>query len=147
QPMMYKKIDQHPTLARIYADQLIKENIITEDEFKKRVDAYREQLEKGEPVVELVNASLSLHRAANWTPFLNRTWREHIDTTVPMEKLKTLGEKISYFPEKFTLQRNVQKIYEARQKMTSGELPLDWGYAENLAYASLATEGYQVRMS
>jgi 2-oxoglutarate dehydrogenase E1 component len=147
QPIMYKIISEHQTAQRIYADKLIKQNLLTEDELQSMITTYRDHLDHGRTVVDLVSEGLSDHHAANWTPFLDRSWREQADTSVAMDKLKELGKKLTRIPENFVMQRNVARIYQAREKMADGSQPLDWGFAENLAYATLAVEGYPVRLS
>lgn len=147
QPMMYQIIDRHPNVKQIYAEKLIHEKIVTEDDVAKMTENYRTRLDKGERVIEIVENSLSDSRIAEWSHFVNTSWREQADTGVPKEKLMELGKKIATVPSDFVLQPNVKKILEAREKMAEDLQPVDWGFAENLAYATLATEGYSVRLS
>jgi 2-oxoglutarate dehydrogenase E1 component len=64
-----------------------------------------------------------------------------------MDEVEELGHKIAEFPEDFELHRSVQRIVDARHEMARGERPMDWGFAENLAYAALLKDGYSVRLS
>ena len=66
---------------------------------------------------------------------------------VHIKKLKSLGRKIETLPNGMVLQPQVEKIMEDRHKMTMGDLPLNWGYAETMAYATLLNSGYNVRMT
>ncbi|EGG98750.1 2-oxoglutarate dehydrogenase E1 component [gamma proteobacterium IMCC2047] len=83
----------------------------------------------------------------DWTPYLNNKWRNTFDTRIGIDRLKALGRAITTVPEGFSLQRQVNKIYTDRQQMIEGEIPVDWGCAEALAYASLLNAGYSVRLT
>ncbi len=69
------------------------------------------------------------------------------DTTTDINRLKALGEGMRKLPEGFVMQRQVQKVIDDRLKMQTGEMPLNWGAAETLAYATLVDEGYLVRIT
>lgn len=148
QPLMYGIIDKHPVPREIYGQQLIKEGIITEAELLKLWDGYRVQLDEGRLVAPVTQDGFSERFAPpNWAPYINQTWTTQVDTTVPRKQLLELGKKITQLPEGFKLQRNVAMLMQAREKMTAGEQPLDWGYAETLAYASLLVEDHRIRFS
>ncbi len=147
QPLMYQIIDKHLTPKQIYAEKLIQEKIVTADEVKKMSDDYRSFLDAGQGVVEVLSDGLSKARTQEWSPYINTSWQEPADTSVSKEKLMALGKKIATVPSDFVLQPNVKKILESREKMAQDALPMDWGFAENLAYATLAMEGYPVRLS
>ncbi len=147
QPLMYAKIDKHLPLRLMYAQQLIKEGACTQAEVDKWWEDYRSCLDSGRQVVEIQKDGLADHYATNWTPYIDQSWTVKVDTSVPKQKLQRLGKKITHMPPGFDLQRNVEMIIRSREKMTTGELPLDWGYAETLAYATLLEEGYRVRFT
>lgn len=147
QPLMYQIIKAKKTQRALYAKQLMDAGVIAESDVDKLMDDYRNCLDAGRTIVELVQGGLSTHYTANWTPFLNRLWTTQVDTSVPREKLDRLGKIISTVPDGFSLQRNVGMIMQARAKMAAGEQPLDWGYAENMAYATLLDEGHPVRLT
>ncbi len=148
QPRMYSIIDQHPVPRLVYAEKLIKEEIIKPEKINQMWENYRIQLDEGHIVapVEQDNFKERLP-IPNWSPFINRSWTTQVDTTVPKARLMELGKKCVQLPEGFKLQRNVQMLMQSREKMAAGELPLDWGFAETLAYASLLTEDYRIRFS
>ncbi len=146
QPMMYKIIHEHPTTRTLYAQKLIDEKTCSSEEVEKWTEAYRHCLEQGLQVVETIPQGLSAHYAANWTPYMGQEWTMKVDTTVPIEKLKSLGKSMATFPDGFSLHRKVAAIYDARREMVAEKMPLDWGCAEMLAYASLLTEGHPVRL-
>ncbi len=146
QPLMYQIIKKHPTARQLYAKRLIAEGVCQQEEVDKWIDEYRDCLDAGEQVVETLDQGLSKHYHANWTPYIDQEWTAKADTRVPLNKLKELGEKLDPYPEHFKLQRQVGMICQARKKMTAGEQPLDWGYAEVMAYATLLDEGHPVRL-
>ncbi len=148
QPMMYAIIDQHPVPREIYAQQLIKEGICTAEEVAQWWDEYRVQLDEGRLVAPVTHDGFAERfTPPRWAVYINQSWTTQVDTSVPMQTLLDLGKKITHFPEGFKLQRNVGMVMQAREKMTAGELPLDWGYAETMAYATLLTEEHRIRFS
>jgi 2-oxoglutarate dehydrogenase E1 component len=148
QPMMYRLVDMHPGTRGLYAEALEREGVITAVEAKQMVDAYRDALDAGEKVAEPVATDPAAPHATGWAKYVRGTadWRAKVDTAVPMDRLRELGALITRLPEGFDLHKRVDAIFKARQEMTAGKLPLDWGMAENLAYASLVTQGYAVRL-
>ncbi|EKD45208.1 MAG: hypothetical protein ACD_70C00022G0002, partial [uncultured bacterium] len=147
QPLMYQIIYAKKSPRAIYAEKLMNEKIISAADAQKMIDMYRAQLDEGKPVVSLMQNGLSEHYAANWAPFLNHDWKTAAVTRVSRDVLDFLGKRITSVPDNFALQRNVSAIMQARVKMMAGELPLDWGCAETLAYAALLNEGRPVRFT
>ena len=131
----------------MYAKQLIAEKIMSQQDVQQLINAYRNRLDEGKPIVELMQNGLSEHYTANWAPFLGHSWTIPCSTKVSRDVLDLLGKRITFVPEGFTLQRNVGMIMQARAKMMAGEQPLDWGCAETLAYAALLYEGHPVRFT
>ena len=147
QPMMYKKVRAHPTTRKIYADKLVETGVITSDEPDKMVELYRQQLDQGHIVSRPIIEGLTNQFAANWRPFFGKDWDIDYDTGCPLEKLKNLQDQMLAVPDDFELHPRVKRIMQDRRKMVAGELPLDWGCAENLAYATLVADGEPVRIS
>jgi 2-oxoglutarate dehydrogenase E1 component len=145
QPLMYQKIKQHPTPRKIYADQLIAEGAIAPELATTLVNDYRDTLDRGERVSKEWRP-MELH-SVDWTPYLGHDWAMAYDSTVPMDHLKALGERISQYPATHVLQRQVEKIYEDRRLMAAGEKLVDWGFAETLAYATLVDKGSRIRFT
>ena len=146
QPLMYQTIRAHKTTREKYATILASEGVIGSDEGKALVDAYRDRLDKGEVTIELAEGEGRDDFALDWTPYLNHRLDEHVDTGVKKKTLVDLATRITTLPDGYTLHPRVAKIYEDRRRMTAGELPMDWGYAENLSYASLLAEGARLRL-
>lgn len=147
QPLMYQAIAKHNTPRSLYAAELVKEGIISEQEAQQRVDEYRDDLDNGRHVVRSLVKEPNKALFVDWTPYIGHEWNSYYDTTVELKKLQELAGKMTAIPEGFVLQRQVKKIYEDREKMTAGALAINWGYAETLAYATLLAEGYPVRMT
>lgn len=145
QPLMYKIIKNMQVPYLIYADKLRGEGVIQEGHEKLLADAYRKALDEGQMVVE-VSGDDSYEFSVNWTPYLNKNWTEACVTAVPLDTVQHLGRQMDILPDGFMLQPQVKKTYEARKEMTAGNLPINWGYAEIMAYATLLEEGYPIRI-
>src|SRR5690625_4932154 len=147
QPLMYKRIGQHPGTRKLYADKLIAQGVIDESEADQMVKNYRKLMEDGQRTVEPVLTDYKSKYATDWTPFLTAKWTDHADTAVPLSELRRIGEKITTVPEGFTVHPLVKRLLNDRRKMAQGELPLDWGMGEHMAFATLLASGYPIRLS
>ncbi|MFC5439660.1 2-oxoglutarate dehydrogenase E1 component [Rhodanobacter ginsenosidimutans] len=145
QPVMYQIIRKRKPTRELYAQQLVKEGVIAEGDGQKMFDAYRGQLEAGDTVANL-DPDAAHSNIVDWSRFIGGKLTTPADTTVPKKKLQELLAKILDVPKDITLQGRVAKIYEDRRKMAAGELPADWGFAENLAYATLIDAGNEMRL-
>ncbi|RXZ38380.1 2-oxoglutarate dehydrogenase E1 component [Oxalobacteraceae bacterium CAVE-383] len=147
QPLMYKKIAQHPGTRKLYADKLIVQKVLPEDGGDKMVKEFRDAMDAGKHTVDPVLSNFKSKYAVDWLPFLNRKWTDAADTAVPLTELKRLSKQITAIPEGFKPHALVNKVLEDRAAMGRGELNLDWGMGEHLAYASLVTSGYAIRLA
>ena len=147
QPGMYQSIKSRPTAAEIYADQLTKAGVITSDTYAQLKERYRDLLDAGEHTIEMHQNGRVKRNADIWQPFVEGHWRMPADTRIESSAIQVLGEQITTLPESFTLHRNVNNLVESRRKMARGEQPMDWGFAETMAYASLLSAGYDVRIT
>ncbi|MGJ8678717.1 2-oxoglutarate dehydrogenase E1 component [Paraglaciecola sp.] len=145
QPLMYQKIKKHPVPRKLYADQLVAEGIIEAHEVEKLVGDYRAALDHGACVVEEWRPMTE--HSVDWTPYLGHDWDVEYDGSISVDKIKELGEKLCDFPEEHKLQSRVAKLYQDRKAMVAGDKALDWGMAENLAYASIVDAGENIRMT
>jgi 2-oxoglutarate dehydrogenase E1 component len=147
QPVMYKNIKALATTRRLYAQRLIDENVITAQDEKKMNADYRASMVAGERVVpEFVDVQQGDH-TIDWSPYFNIKWGHPTKTSFNAKRLDFLAERLLDIPEDFDLHARTKKIMQDRQKMKDGELALDWGMAENLAYATLLDENFAVRLS
>lgn len=147
QPVMYQKIAKHPTVRQIYADELVKEIVINADFPKNLVDQNRDLLDKGETVARNMVYDAKLDYVVDWSSYKGNDWRSPAQTAITKNVVEELAGKITHVPDNFTLHPRVAKIMQDRDKMLKGEMPLDWGCAEILAYGSLLLQGYGVRIS
>lgn len=147
QPAMYKKIKSMRPLREIYADQLIAAGILTQEEVAKLVDAYRDRLDKGKAVVEVVHGDYVGQYAIDWSPYIHAKWTDKVTTAMSKGQLQKLTKLLNQLPDGFELHPVVHRLLAERDKMTQGEIPMNWGYAETMAYASLLDDGYGVRLS
>ena len=147
QPQMYKKIRRHRPTRAIYAERLVAEGIIAPGEVDAMVEDYRSALEQGELVSRPVLCRLHHPYAVDWKPYQGIHWTYPVDTGMDRARLKYLAERMLKIPEDFELHPRVDKIMADRRRMASGDQLVDWGFAENLAYATLLDAGYPVRLS
>ncbi len=147
QPLMYRSIQKHPGTRKHYADRLVAEGSLQADEPAKMIAEYREHLDKGELLYNPVLSGHNRQFAVDWSSYLKQPYTDAAETAIPVQEVKRLAERLAALPEGFSLHSRVKKIIDDRAAMGRGELPLDWGMGENLAYASLVAQGYGVRIS
>ncbi|HEX4872348.1 MAG TPA: 2-oxoglutarate dehydrogenase E1 component [Nevskiaceae bacterium] len=146
-PQMYEAVKKHPTTLALYSKKLVEEGAVAAGEPEELVKAYRSGLDKGENIARTTLGLVGNKHTVNWSNYTKGRWDDPTDTSVSLETLRSLHGKISQLPADFTLHARVAKIYEDRARMAAGELPMDWGFAETLAYATLVNEGFAVRLS
>jgi len=147
QPMMYKEVRARKTTATLYGEQLIDEGLVTEQEIRALLTGYQEDLDAGRQVSRPLLDKVDDLFAVDWSKLKDKNWDAPVDTAAPLETVRELSERMLTFPDNFGLHPRVAKIMDDRRKMAAGALALDWGFAENMAYATLLKQGYQVRIS
>ena len=147
QPLMYQQITKQRTTRELYAESLIKAGIVDDARVQAKIDEYRNALDNGLHVVKSLVKEPNKELFVDWRPYLGHTWTARHDTSFDLKTLQELSAKLLEIPDGFVVQRQVAKIYEDRQKMQAGGLPINWGYAETMAYATLAFEGHPIRMT
>jgi 2-oxoglutarate dehydrogenase E1 component len=147
QPLMYKKIAQHPGTRKLYADKLEREGVVAPGYGDELVTSVRAALDAGKGTNPKILYGLKPALAIDWAPFMGVDWRQPAETAVPLAKLKHYAARLTDIPPNFKLHPSVERLLAARREMGEGKAPLDWGMAENLAYASLVDEGHPVRIS
>ena len=147
QPLMYKIISQHAGTRRLYADKLVQQGVIDASTADEMVKGYRSALDGGYHTNKTILSNFHPPYAVNWDRFRDAKWTQSVDTSVSLPELKLLAEKLTTLPAEFKLHPRVEKVVADRRQMGLGKLPLDWGMAENLAYAALLKDGYAVRIS
>lgn len=147
QPMMYKKISQQKSTRQIYAEKLTQEGILDNQEVEQLQQDYINLLEQGKSVSRPVLSDAVYSYSAQWQQFLNRDWDIPCQTSVSIDAIRFCSEQLLRLPAEFELHPRVAKIMDNRRKMTAGAQPLDWGYAEIMAYATLLNEKYNIRLT
>ncbi|WP_097461703.1 2-oxoglutarate dehydrogenase E1 component [Mangrovitalea sediminis] len=147
QPLMYEKIRKHPTTRELYANRLIELGLLSDGEGKKFEDDYREALDKGEHVVKALVKEPNRELYVDWSPYLGHEWTARCKSGIGLKTLQRLGKKMGQLPEGFSVQRQVAKILEDRSKMNQGAMPINWGFGEIMAYATLLHEGHPIRLT
>jgi 2-oxoglutarate dehydrogenase E1 component len=147
QPLMYKKIAQHPGTRKLYAEKLEKEGVIDAGHADELVTSVRSALDAGRGTNSKILYGLKPSLAIDWAPYIGVEWRRAADTAVAPAKLKELAKRLTDIPANFKLHPSVERLLAARREMAEGKAALDWGMAENLAYAALVDEGHPVRLS
>ena len=147
QPVMYRVIRQHPTVRKLYADRLIADGVITEAEAAEMIEQYRKGLDEGRPQARASLGLIGNKYTVDWSKYANVDWSERVQTGVELRRLRSLGERIVRVPEGMTLHPRVAQVMTNRARMIAGEMPLDWGCAETLAYAALLEDGFSVRIT
>lgn len=147
QPLMYKKIGQHPGTRKLYADKLETQGVLPVGGGDEMVKAYRAELEAGKSTSDPVITNFKGKFSVDWSPFLNRKWTDHADTAIPLAEWKRLAEKITQIPSGFKVHPLVENVLKNRAAMGRGEINVDWGMGEHMAFASLLASGYPIRLS
>jgi 2-oxoglutarate dehydrogenase E1 component len=145
QPLMYHTIRAHKTVRELYGDRLVADGAVTAEAVKALMDGYRDKLDAGEVTAEVVAVTPD-EFSIDWSKYLEGKLSDPVDTRFERSKLDTLAAAINTIPANIVLHPRVAKIYEDRRKMVAGEVAGDWGFAENLAYATLLDEGYKLRL-
>jgi 2-oxoglutarate dehydrogenase E1 component len=146
QPLMYKKIAAHPGTRKLYADKLAAQGL-GETLGDDMVKAYRAAMDAGRHTVDPVLTNFKSKYAVDWSPFLGQKWTDAGDTAIPLTEWKRLAERITTIPDSVTPHQLVKKVVDDRAAMGRGEINVDWGMGEHMAFASLVASGFPVRLS
>jgi 2-oxoglutarate dehydrogenase E1 component len=147
QPLMYKKIAQHPGTRKLFGDHLVAQGAVPADYPDQQVTAFRAAMDEGRHTSDPVLTNFKSKFAIDWSPFLNSKWTDAADTAVPLAELQRLGKRITTVPDGFAIHPLVDRVIKDRRAMAEGKLALDWGMGEHLAFASVLANGYGVRLS
>src|SRR5438477_8054395 len=147
QPLICKIINRHPGTRKLYADRLLAQGLIAAEDPDKMAAAYRQALDAGTHTNKTILPNFKPPFAVDWSKYKNTKWNENDDTTLPLAELQMLAERLTTIPANFKIHPRVEKIIADRRLMGQGKMPVDWGMAENLAYASLLKDGFAVRIS
>ncbi len=147
QPLMYQAIRNHPTARQIYGQRLEQDGLLDEGQAAKIMEDYRRGLDENRPQARAFAGTTGNKFTVDWSRYIHGDWSEQVPTAVDRARMDNLAKTLTTPPPGFTLQPRVQRIVDDRERMYADELPLDWGAAETMAYATLLTEGYDVRLT
>ena len=147
QPVMYQKIDKHPTCLEIYRNQLLNEGVVTQEDVKATTTLVQKSFDDAfEAADSYVPGDHDVEN--NWTEMLRPNMHSKIrNTGVPMETLEQIGNTLATVPEGFNIHRRLNNIIKAKAETLEAKAMLDWGTCEGLAFGSLLLEGTHVRIS
>ncbi|HKP45366.1 MAG TPA: 2-oxoglutarate dehydrogenase E1 component, partial [Pyrinomonadaceae bacterium] len=145
QPLMYQRVKAHPGVRTVYSQRLIKEGVITEPELdnliSERVRRYEDALARAKQV------AASKESPASVRVIEDIDGSEVVETAVSTEMIKTVADKISLVPPDFHVNPKMVGQLARRAKMGAGDVPMDWAFAEAVAFGSLVLDGSRVRLS
>lgn len=147
QPQMYKAVDAHPGTRTRYGEALIQRGMLTSAIQEQKINEYRDWLDTCQQRSSLATSDSTHPFSANWDGLTNPHWSAQPETALSREALSRYGESIATLPEQVAAHPTIQRLLSSRKEMVAGELPVDWGMAEMLAYASLVDNGIGVRLS
>jgi 2-oxoglutarate dehydrogenase E1 component len=148
-PLLYQKIKAHPTVLKLYSEQLLANKVVTSEDLVARQKGLQALMKQGSVLQEtqsrhMMGQALAKHH--RWHPYIEGDWRTEVSTGFAKERLLVLAKQIKALADKVSLQTQVASVMQAFAKMTSGSQPVYWGFAETMAYATLLDQGYSVRL-
>jgi 2-oxoglutarate dehydrogenase E1 component len=147
QPVMYQAIRSHPTTRQLYAQRLSDAGVLAAADAQAMTEDYRKGLDEGRPLARAALGMIGNQHTVDWSRYHSDIWAEIVHTAIDLDSVKALAQAMTSYPRDFVLHPRVARIMQDRVKMAAGELPLDWGFAETLAYASLLRQGHKVRLT
>jgi 2-oxoglutarate dehydrogenase E1 component len=147
QPLMYQKIRAQNTVCALFSEKMVQEGIVQTETVEAMTEQYRTTLEEGKSVaLDLVHEP-DTKLFVDWTSYLKNDTDAPADTSFDNATFQELTNRLESLPDGFVLHRQVTKILEDRRKMAAGAMPVNWGMAEVMAYATLVHQGYPVRLT
>jgi 2-oxoglutarate dehydrogenase E1 component len=147
QPKMYQVIRKHPTTRQIYANRLMGLGLVDAPEAERLNEDYRTRLDAGNPLPNSALGNIGNEFTVDWSRYLKGDWEETERSALPAALVPELARDINRVPQGLNLHPRVAKIMTDRERMAAGEIPMDWGFAELMAYASIIKAGFKVRIT
>ncbi len=148
QPAMYQKVRNHSTVRTVYAERLIADGVATPEQVQQTSAEVRAAFERGDCACRTTTSKPADELTSiNPSPYHGVAWHDPVDTRVDMDRLQALAGQAFALPNQFPVHPRLARILEDRQLMAQGDKLIDWGFAENMAYACLLDAGYPVRIS
>ncbi|HKQ54445.1 MAG TPA: 2-oxoglutarate dehydrogenase E1 component [Methyloceanibacter sp.] len=148
QPLMYRRIADHPRVVEVYARKLVADGLLTEAEVAAMQAEFRDLLEEEFGAGEAYRPNRADWLDGRWSGIGHaEEGARRGDTGVALDVLREVGRKLTSFPKSFTPHKTIARIMAARRKMIEDGQGIDWATAEALAYGTLLVEGFRVRLS
>ena len=154
QPLLYSIIKKHPSTLSLYSKKIEEEGILSKAEIKKLNDSYRAKLDNGIATIETLDSKVEdWFKVCDWRPYIEymnkfkHKKKEYHAEVISVDTLEKLALNLAITPDNLKMQNQVKKAVLDRVKMAKQEIPLNWGFAETLAYATLLNQGHDVRIS
>jgi 2-oxoglutarate dehydrogenase E1 component len=145
QPLMYQAIKRHPSTRTLYGKALTAQGVVSTAEISSMADAYRDCLDAGRSPNEECLGMIGNQYTIDWSRYAGDLGSE-VTTAISSAQLEKLSKRVNTVPDGFKLHPRVQRTLDDRIKMAAGTLPMDWGFAETLAYGSLLSDSYHIRL-
>jgi 2-oxoglutarate dehydrogenase E1 component len=147
QPVMYSQIKKQKTTRELYANSLVSAGVVQAADVGVMQESYRDKLDRGEPVTPAALGMIGNEYTVDWSPYLDAAWDEDVDTSLSPARVASLSKIVTDVPPDVVLHGRVQRIMTDRQRMAAGEIDMDWGFAETMAYAGLIDDGFECRVT
>jgi len=147
QPSMYKAIRKHDSVCKIYSKRLAESKVMSEAEISAISEKYRAGLDDGKVEFLETLGMIGNEYTVDWSQYANDDWATPVNTRLSQDRLSQLCTAMLTVPDHVEVHDRVKRIMADRGRMATGEIPMDWGFAETLAYAALLTEGYGIRLT
>ena len=148
QPLMYRRIKDHPTTLALYAERLANEGVVSKEEAESWESDFSAFLDREFEAGKSYRVNKADWLDGVWSGFgLPEDDDRRGKTETDISKLKQLGERITALPENFNMHKTVARVIDARRKAIEEGRGIDWALAEHLAFATLLDEGFKVRLS
>ncbi len=146
QPLMYKKIKQHPTTLNVYGSKLVKDGTITNEEFNQMNIHFKNLLEEQYKTAKNYKPKIEWYEGT-WSRYKPEKGKDRRGKSgVDLNKIQTISEKINNIPSNINIHKTISKILEFRKQSIIKKKGIDWSTAESLAFGTLLEEGYPVRL-
>ena len=151
QPLMYARIKQHPAVSEVYARRLVDQGVIDRNWKGENEDRFTATLETEFEAAKSYKANEADWFGGRWSglnkPADPETARRNVATGIDQKRFDALGRTLTTVPEGLTIHKTLARVIEAKRAMFSESAGFDWATAEALAFGSLLTEGFNVRLS
>jgi 2-oxoglutarate dehydrogenase E1 component len=144
---MYQTIRQHPTTLKIFTEKLIQNNIISPEQATKMAEDYELSLKHNKEVSRPRLSDSTYSYTTQWDKYFNNPWDTDCATHVSLQTLSHCHQQILKLPSDFKIHPVVARIMSRQSQMIAGTTPIDWGFAENMAYATLVFAHENIRLS